>query len=374
MGRGRRSSARILVALLSSLLVVEAGFAAPAPIAAEEPTTAPRPVAPATVEPAPSDGVRGAPTPGPSPTPARDNVEALPPLPEGSTEVVAKRTESSRTYRDREGRTTTEFYTEPIFYRPTGSPDLVPVEVGFRASDDPGVSAISDRAPASVAVAPSNAEGGFLVLARDQQRIAFGLPGDLAKDAPAVAPTIAGTVADYASLLPGVDLRVIAGARGAKSFFTWREVPKDATLRYVVDAPGLTLVPTPDGAIELRDAKGEAVARIPRPYAVDSTPDELAGGGRFTDRVSLALAPDGRTVSVSVDPTWLATAVYPVYVDPSTGWVYNAGTDSYGDAHTASGYPSLNFDDYVRPDSPYYHELWNGVDPSGTSGESFDLR
>jgi hypothetical protein len=249
----------------------------------------------------------------------------------------------------------------------------VPVEVGFRASDEPGVSAVSDHSPASVAVAPSTAEDGFLVLARDGQRIAFGLPADLAKDARTVEPVIAGSVADYPAILPGIDLRVIAGARGAKSFFIWHEPLEDPTVAYVVDAPGLTLVPTPEGAIELRDEKGEAVARIPRPYAVDSTPDELAGGGRFTDRVSLALAADGRTVTLAVDPAWLASAVYPVHVDPSTGWIYNAGTSSYGDAHTASAYPTTNFADYVRPDSPYYHELWNGTDPSGTSGTSYDF-
>jgi hypothetical protein len=60
-----------------------------------------------------------------------------------------------------------------------------------------------------------------------------------------------------------------------------------------------------------------------------------------------------------------------VYVDPTTTWV-NAGSNSYGDAHIASGYPNTAFPDYVRPDSPYYHELWNGTDPSGTSGTSYD--
>ena len=100
---------------------------------------------------------------------------------------------------------------------------------------------------------------------------------------------------------------------------------------------------------------------------------DLAGSGHFTDKVRLSLGDDGRTVTVAVDPVWLATAVYPVYVDPSTGWVYNTGTNSYGDAHTASGYPTLNFDDYVRPDSPYYHELCERTDPSGTSGTSYDF-
>ncbi len=182
-------------------------------------------------------------------------------------------------------------------------------------------------------------------------------------------PVVAGAVADYAEITPGVGLRVIAGAEGATSFFIWRAVPAEPTLRYVVEAPGLALALTNEGTIEARDAAGTLVGIIPRPYAVDSTPDELTGSGRFTDRVSLALAPDGRTVMVAVDEGWLATATYPVYVDPT---YYNAGSLSYGDAHIASGYPTQNFADYVRPDSPYYHELWLGTDPSGTSGASHD--
>jgi len=76
---------------------------------------------------------------------------------------------------------------------------------------------------------------------------------------------------------------------------------------------------------------------------------------------------------VSVDPKWLTTAAYPVYVDPSTGWILNAGSNTYGDAHIASAYPTDNFADYQRPDSPYYHELWNGTDPGGISGTSYDF-
>ena len=339
---------------------------------AATPAPAPEPTPAATPDPTATSAPPPTAAPTPTPTPAAD-VAGLDPLPAGATELVERRTESSRTYVDAAGRTTTELYTEPVFYRPAESGPWLPVEVGFRASATDGVSAVSDRAPTSVAVAPSTAVDGFLVLERDGQRISFGLPADVAREATPVEPSLEGPVADYRELLPGVDLRVIAAADGAKSFFAWREPPADPTVSYAVDAPGLTLVPAKDGGIDLVDGTGTAVARIPVPYAVDSTPDELTGSGRFTDRVTLALAPDGRMVTVAVDEAWLATATYPVYVDPSTGWVYNTGTSSYGDAHIASNYPTYEFPDYVRPDSPYYHELWNGTDPSGTSGESYDF-
>ena len=125
---------------------------------------------------------------------------------------------------------------------------------------------------------------------------------------------------------------MIAGTKGARSFFIWHETPVDPTLRYEVEAPGLTLVPSDDGSIALVDATGVTVAAIPRPYAVDSTPDERTGSGRFTDRLTLALGKAGRTVTVVVDPDvagWQkGTAVYPVYVDPSTGWRHGDVVDT----------------------------------------------
>ena len=345
----------------------------PEPLPTAEPTPAPPVETPAVATPPPVETPTPAPeptaTPDPTATPAPADVPGLAPLPPGATELVEKRTESSRTYLDATGRMTSELYTEPVFYKPEGSSTLVPVEVGFRATDDPGTSAVSDRAPVAVSVAAPTSADGFLAVTAGGTRVAFALPADLARDASRAEPVVAGAVADYAEITPGVGLRVIAGAEGATSFFVWRAAPAEPTLRFVVEAPGLALALTKEGTIEARDAAGTLVGIIPRPYAVDSTPDPFAGSGRFTDRVSLALAPDGRTVTVAVDEGWLATATYPVYVDPT---YYNAGSLSYGDAHIASGYPTQNFADYVRPDSPYYHELWLGTDPSGTSGASHD--
>ena len=42
------------------------------------------------------------------------------------------------------------------------------------------------------------------------------------------------------------------------------------------------------------------------------------------------------------------------------------------DAHTSSSFPTTNYGTYQRPTSPYYYEMWLGLDPSGTSGTSHD--
>ncbi len=320
---------------------------------------------------APSGSARSAPAPTPtsvtSPSPEPTPGGQLKP---GASEITSARTDASTTYDNHDGTLTTDFYTQPVYYKPGGSGAFVPIEVGFAPNTKGGDAvAVSDKAPVAVTVAPAAAAHGFLRFGSDGHTVSFGLPADARSKATTIDPATDGRIATYANFLPGVDLRVIAGATGAKSFFAWREAPKDPSLTFSVEAPGLTLTLQDDGSIGFFDAAGKLVGRMPRPFAVDSTPNETLGSGLYTDKVSYTLAKDGASVTVAVDPTWLKTATYPVYIDPT--WA-NAGSSSYGDAHIASNYPSTNFDNYVRPDSPYYHELWLGDDPSGTSGTSYD--
>ena len=132
-------------------------------------------------------------------------------------------------------------------------------------------------------------------------------------------------------------------------------------------APGLTLTPDQDGRLIFRDAAGIEVARLADPYAMDSTPDMLGlGSGRTTSAVGYALTGTGSpwTLSVSVDPTWLQTAVYPVYVDPT---IVNGGTSTYGDTFSNQGDATRNYANFCRSDSPYYCEMWLGQSPSPTT-------
>ena len=171
--------------------------------------------------------------------------------------------------------------------------------------------------------------------------------------------------------MPGIDLRIVAGAQGAKSFLVLRQPPPVTAFSFAVRAPGITFTPTKDGAVALTDAAGAAAGMLPRPYAVDSSSVDGRGGGAFSDAVSLTVdgvERDSAIVTLSVDPLWLKTAVYPVYLDPSV----NLDTNTYGDAFVSQAYPTQNFGDYVRPDAPYYHELWLGTDPGNASSVNYD--
>lgn len=52
-----------------------------------------------------------------------------------------------------------------------------------------------------------------------------------------------------------------------------------------------TLTLDDEGRVEVLDGAGEVRALIATPYAVDSTPDELTGSGRWTSKVNTSWAP-----------------------------------------------------------------------------------
>ena len=342
----------------------------PEPLPSAEPTATP--AADADAPPA------AEPTPQPTLAPDAHPAGRRPPLPPMSRACRPCRREppsSSSGAASPAGRTSTPPAGRPASCTPSPSstsPRARPTTSRSRSASGPptipGISAVSDRAPAAVSVAAPTSPDGFLAVTAAGTRVAFRLPADRLADASPAEPVVAGPVADYAEITPGVGLRVIAGAEGATSFFVWRAAPAEPTLRYVVDAPGLALALTKEGTIEARDAAGTLVGIIPRPYAVDSTA-RRAGGLGTPDGPGQPgprpRRPDGdrggrRGMARDRDlpglrrPHLLQRGQPVLRRRP-----HRVGLPDHGTSH-----------DYVRPDSPYYHELWLGTDPSGTSGRA----
>ncbi len=340
---------RCLVVTLSTILVIEAGAITP---------TSPVLAAPeaANTEPGPPDDP---PVAQPAEDPAAEPVE-----------LVEERTASSRTFDNGDGTFTTKLYTDPIHYHPgdDAEADWLPIEVGFeeiegaRAESD--LIATSTKSPVEVSIGANTRDDGFLVLEADGRGYAISLTSVDASRASLNAPVIDNARADWADFLPGVDLRVIAGAEDAKTFLILETPPATPEWTFLIDAPGLTAGLADDGSVGLFDTDKQQVARIPAPYAVDSSESAERGGGEMTDQVRLAVGQrEGRiALTISVDAGWLAKATYPVYIDPSLD--FEPSTTAYGDAFVSTKYPTMNFADYVRPDSPYYHEHWLGMDPT----------
>ncbi len=396
------SGTRYAVVALMTVMLIEAGAVAPAPIMAAEPSPAPVATeeAPAAT-PTPTPSAEPAPpaTPASSPTPRTEPVpdETIAPepsavptdlpapepavdeLPEG-VEQLDLRTANSRTFEQPDGSFVTELFSGPIHYQPAGTDEWQPIDLVLEPADElagrgedvaADVEAVSDDAPAVLSLADGSADDGFIRLAGEGHTISFALPADASAGHASSEPVIEaeGRYAEYADFLSGgIGLRVFPRADGVKAFLVLPERPEQKSFSFVVSAPGLSLdMDEKDGGAVFTDGEGNIVGRIPQPFMVDSSELEGRGGGIYTEAVALSISEqDGQDLlTLTPDQAFLEQAVYPVYLDPTTTNFPNASA-GINDTFASSRYPNSNFNTYQRPDSPYHHEMWHGNEPGSS--------
>ena len=148
---------------------------------------------------------------------------------------------------------------------------------------------------------------------------------------------------------------------GFKLFLVLAYNPATPSFTFTLNSPGMTPALQADGSIVFTDKTGTVVGTMPQPYAIDSTVNPLSGRGLYTDQVSYALAVSGTTnlLTLNVDPTWLGTAVYPVYVDPS---IIVSGTAWMVDTFIDHAYPTGNYNGWTDSDGIQTMDLgYNGL-------------
>lgn len=244
------------------------------------------------------------------------------------TEVVSKRTAYSDTYDNHDGTYATQLSTGPINYVPSGSKTFQPIDTTL--SD---VAGGNGRVRASHMANPVEAGGpgddaGFLSMDTGSGVISFHLAPGIHAGKSGSKPSRNGSVARLAGLMDNIDLQAVVDNNGVRTFFALNSRPASSSFSLALDTGGLTPSLQADGSISFLDKKGNLAASMPGPYAVDSNIDPNIGSGKITYAASYSLAKSGKLwlLTVSVDPTWLASATYPVYVDPSvigTSQVWN---------------------------------------------------
>jgi RHS repeat-associated protein len=287
------------------------------------------------------------------------------------TEVTALRSAYSDTYDNHDGTYTAHISPSPINYQPSGSTSWAPIDLSFASVNSSGRVGVS-KTPAAIQVGSPTDAAGFVSVATLSGTIDLRLPATTAAGIPGSKPTIsAGGRAYLKGLLPSADLEVLAEPSGARTFLVLSAAPSSNVFVFALDCPGLTPALQTDGSISFVNSSGSAVATMPAPVAVDSTPNAGLGGGNLTTAVAYSLsgAAGSTLLTVTVDPSFLANATYPVYVDPTI----NLNGSNTNDTFVSSKYPTENFNTYARPDSPYYNELWLGMDPTDSGNVNYDL-
>lgn len=225
-------------------------------------------------------------------------------------EVLSERTEDSTTFALPSGELRTEAYAGPVRVKQDGrwkdidtslsdaGPDLAPVA----AAADIAVSDGGDKQLASVAKGDET----------------FGLRWE--NNLP--SPTVKDNTASY-DLGSGQTLSVTALAQGFSEAIKLTQRPGDDTVSYRIplDLDGLKLSQAASGHLLLKNSDGHLVAEAPAPMMWDASKDPASGESAHQQQVKTEIetASDGaQTLVLTPDQDFLATATYPVTVDPTT--------------------------------------------------------
>lgn len=269
------------------------------------------------------------------PAEAQDDASALlmARLQNRQIQVLGDRTTDTTTYALPDGTFSTEAYAGPVRVKQDGQWHDIDTELS-----DTGDNLQPDAAAAVINVS----DGGDKRLASvSEGSETFGL--DWPSTLP--APTVTGSTASYELGGDGnAKLKVTALSQGFSENLLLAQHPSGApTYRIPLDLHGLTLSQADSGHLLLKDTDGKLVAEAPAPMMWDATKDPASGESQHTEQVTTKVetAADGtQTLVLTPAPDFLATATYPVTVDPTSTlavttdtWVQNP---DYPDSQVSS--------------------------------------
>ncbi|MEV7276044.1 LamG-like jellyroll fold domain-containing protein [Streptomyces sp. NPDC093111] len=164
-------------------------------------------------------------------------------------EATNLRAERRDVFANEDGSFTAREYTEPVRTR-QGS-DWVPVDDTLVKRSD------GTWAPKAATVELEFSDGGqgpFARMSRVGREYALSWPGGALSK-----PTVEGSTARYAEVLPGVDLTVRAGVEGFSHYFVVKTAeaaadPRLDSLELGLSTKGLTVTETPGGALKIVDS------------------------------------------------------------------------------------------------------------------------
>ncbi|WP_079664840.1 DNRLRE domain-containing protein [Streptomyces sp. 3214.6] len=243
-------------------------------------------------------------------------------------EVLADRTADSSTYALPNGQLETDAFAGPVRTKVAGVWKTIDTSLS-----DTG----ADLTPAVAAAKVAVSDGGDTKLAsvsRGKQSFGLGWSGKLP------TPSVKDNTASY-PLGGGQTLSVSALAQGFSETIRLAQKPAGgaASYRIPMNLDGLKLSQATSGHLLLKDPAGKLVAEAPAPMMWDSSKNKASGESAHQQRVATKIetaANGAQTLVLTPSADFLATATYPVTVDPTTTlavttdtWVQNPDyTDS----------------------------------------------
>lgn len=266
------------------------------------------------------------------------------------TEVPSRRTAYSDTYDNHDGSYTSTVSTGPINYLDPTTKTYQPIDTTLAPIANGNGRVRASHVATPVEVGAADDSSGFVSMDTGAGVIRMHLAPGVTPGMVGQKPVATGGQATVAGLIGNIDFKAVVNSVGVDTFFVLKSRPSTSSFSLALDTGGLSPSLQDDGSIQFLDTKGKLAATMVAPFAVDSDIDPNVGSGKVTTAVSYSLASSGTQwlLTVSVDPTWLTTATYPVYVDPSvigTSQVWNNVVNnqsaymnkSYYDAYVLTG-------------------------------------
>jgi len=269
-------------------------------------------------------------------------------------EALDLRTETNQTFANPDGTLTLEEHLRPQRVRRAD---------GSWAAADPTLRINADGtiAPNATTATMVFSGGGRSPMARMSSAgkdMTLTWPGSLP------APSISGSVATYAEILPGVDLQIMVDVDRFTHIFvikTPEAAANPAVRKLTVGTSfrGVSLRKGAAGVLEAVDAHGATVFRGASPLMWDSTDKVLAAQGITADpkHAIVGAQVQADKLVLTPDPAMLATdrARFPVYVDPE--WSAASGATSH-----------WNVLRYSEPNTSYYDRAYVSSSSDPTYG------
>ena len=230
------------------------------------------------------------------------------PTAEVVSEVVGKRTATSRTFELSNGELETRLYQAPVNYRDSGG-DWQPIGQELREAPD---GSISNGANSFDVQLPNDLDQGPAKVSVDGEWVSQMPIG--VETSPA---DVSRGVASYPVEGGAAELQFSGLAAGLKENLILNDASAPSTYRFKLDAsPGVAPGLAEDGSVIFVSHDGDVVAQIPAPVMFDS-----ADAPAPADAIGFSLEPggDGWILTVSASAAWLSDPdrVWPVTIDPS---------------------------------------------------------
>ncbi|AXG78916.1 phospholipase A2 [Streptomyces paludis] len=224
-------------------------------------------------------------------------------------EVLSERAADSTTWALPSGESQTESYAEPIRVKRDGAWQDIDTSLS-----DTGANLTPEATSADIAVS-NGGDKQLASVSKGDKSFGLGWEDKLP------TPTVKDSTASY-DLGGGQKLTVTALAQGFSQNVVLDKAPDDAvSYRIPLDLDGLKLSQADSGHLLLKDSGGKLVAEASAPMMWDATKNDASGESEHQAPVDTKIetADDGaQTLVLTPAPEFLATATYPVTVDPTS--------------------------------------------------------